>query len=196
MKTYLVLAASAIATVAAPAFADTTASGNSSTISLSANVVAACGVGNHRSGATSGAGNTTDATYNLTADGAGQFKTAQTQNRSFGNVWCNGPATVSVEASQLSTPTAVADTSSFTNMFDVEVSGGAMIYVGGGTLATNGSATKTQSANLPAAFETGLGTYSSVDIKVLPALGSGAQPLRPVAGAYTGHVTITATVGA
>lgn len=193
MKAYLVLAASAIAMAATPAFADTTATANSSTISLSANVAAACGTGNHRSGATSGAGNTTDATYTL-ADSTGQFKTAQTQNRSFGNVWCNGPATVAITATQLSTPAAVSDTSSFTNKFDVEVSGGAMVYVGGGTLATGGLASKTQSLALPAAFETGLGTYSSVDIKVLPALGSGGMPLRPVAGAYTGHVTITATI--
>ena len=196
MKTYLVLAASAIAMAATPAFADTTATANSSTISLSANVAAACGTGNHRSGATSGAGVTTDATYTL-ADGTGQFKTAQSQNRSFGNVWCNGPATVAITATQLSTsPSGAFDTSSFADKFNVEVSGGAMIYVGGGTLATNGSATKTQSLALPAAFETGLGQYSSVDIKVLPALGSGGMPLRPVAGAYTGQVTITATVGA
>ena len=195
MKTYLVLAASAIAMAATPAFADTTATANSSTISLSANVAAACGTGNHRSGATSGAGVTTDATYTL-ADGTGQFKTAQSQNRSFGNVWCNGPATVAITATQLSTPTTVADTSSFTNKFDVEVSGGAMVYVGGGTLATAGAATATKGLALPGAFETGLGTYSSVDIKVLPALGSGAQPLRPVAGTYAGTVTITASGGA
>lgn len=193
MKTYLITAASALAMVSAPAFADTVASGNSSTISLGATVAAACGVGNHRSGATSGAGDTTDATYTL-ADSTGQFKTAQSLNRSFGNVWCNGPATVSIEASQLSTTATTTDTSSFTNKFDVEVSGGAMVYVGGGTLATAGTATKSQSAALPGAFETGLGTYSSVDIKVLPALGSGGMPLRPVAGAYTGHVTITATI--
>ncbi len=195
MKTYLVLAASAIAMAATPAFADTTAAGNSSTISLGATVTAACGVGNHRSGAATGAGNLTDATFSLT-DATGQFKTAQSLNRSFGNVWCNGPATVAIEASQLSTTATTTDTSSFTNKFDVEVSGGAMIYVGGGTLATAGAATKTQQANLPGAFETGLGTFSSVDIKVLPALGSGGMPLRPVAGTYTGHVKITATVTA
>lgn len=193
MKAYLVLAASAIAMAATPAFADTTAGGNSSTITLGANVAAACGVGNHRSGATSGAGNTTDATYTL-ADSTGQFKTAQTQNRSFGNVWCNGPATVTITASQLSTSATTTDTSSFTNKFDVEVTGGAMVYAGGGTLATAGNASASQHADLPGAFETGLGTFSSVDIKVLPALGSGGMPLRPVAGAYAGTVTFTAAV--
>ena len=192
MKKLLIVGASALAMVATPAFAQSTASAN---IQMTANVDAACGVGNHRSGATTGAGVVGPADFDLD-DTTGQYRTAQTVNRSFGNVWCNSPATVAISTTQLSTtPSGAYDTSSFTNKFDVEVSGGAMVYVGGGTLATAGAATASKSLHLPGAFETGLGTYSSVDIKVLPALGSGGQPLRAIAGAYTGTVTITATAG-
>jgi hypothetical protein len=195
MKKSLIVAASALAMAATPAFANTTTSGNAATIHLSADVTAQCGVGNHMSGSDTGAGDQTDITVPL-ADANGQFKTAQTFNRSFGNVWCNAPATVTVSATPLTEDSgaAVGDTDSFTNRFDLQVSGGAMnAYVGGQTVDTSVAGGDTKHFDMPTAFETGTGQYSSVDIKVLPSLRSG-EPRRAIAGTYTGAVTLTATI--
>ena len=131
------------------------------------------------------------------ADSNGQFTTAQTYTRSFGNVWCNGPANVTIAASALKNAATVSDQSSFTNRFDLEVTGGALVYVGGNansTIATaaSGDGTASMNATTLGAFETGLGQYSAVNIKVLPSLGNN-EPKRAVAGAYNGAVTFTAT---
>jgi hypothetical protein len=195
MKAYLVLAASAIAMAATPAFASGPAVG---TITLGATVAPACGVGNHRSGAASDpAGDQTPADINL-SDSTGQFRTATTVTKSFGNVWCNAPASVTIAAHPLvNSAVTTYDTSSFTNRFDLSVSGGtrggAFVYTGGGTATSAGTGTPKVGPTIPA-FETGLGKYSSVDITVLPSLGSGSQPLRAVAGTYAGSVTFTATI--
>ena len=187
MKKTLILAASALSMVSAPAFAQAT-----SDIQLSAQVAGACGTGNHLSGATQGAGDQTDITVDLD-DANGQFKTAASFNRSFGNVWCNGPASLTMTATPLTTNVAVLDQGSFTNRFDIEVSGGAMIYLGGGSLSTATAGTSTKTFANPAAFETGLGQYSSVDIKVLPTLTAANTAERAVAGTYSGSVVLTAT---
>lgn len=194
MKKSLIVAASALAMAATPAFA-VTASGNVSTINLSANVTAACGVGNHMSGSDIGTGDQSDITVPL-ADANGQYKTAQTFNRSFGNVWCNAPAKVTVSATPLTEDTGavVGDVDSFTNRFDLQVSGGAMnAYVGGQTVDTSVAGGASKFFNMPTAFETGTGQYSSVNITVLPSLRSG-EARRPIAGDYSGSVTLTATI--
>ena len=194
MKKSLIVAASALAMAATPAFAVTTTN-DSSTINLAADVTAQCGVGNHMSGATQGAGDQSDISVTL-ADTNGQYKTAQTFNRSFGNVWCNAPATVEVTATPLTEDSGavVGDTDSFTNRFDLQVSGGAMVaYVGGQTVDTSVTGGESKSFDMTHAFETGLGQYSAVDITVLPSLRSG-EARRPIAGHYTGAVTLTATI--
>ena len=195
MKKSLIVAASALAMAATPAFA-VTASGNSSTINLTADVTAQCGVGNHMSGSDTGAGDQSDIAVNLNKDGNGQYKTQTTFNRSFGNVWCNAPARVTVTATPLTenSGAVVADANSFTNYFDLTVSGGAMnAYVGGQTVDTSVTGGETKFFDMPTAFETGTGQYSSVDITVLPSLHSG-EPRRAIAGTYVGAVTLTATV--
>jgi hypothetical protein len=153
MKKSLIVAASALAMAATPAFAVTT-TGNSSTINLAADVTAACGVGNHMSGASVGAGDQSNIVVPL-ADTNGQYKTAQTFNRSFGNVWCNAPAKVEVTATPLTEDSgaAVGDTDSFTNRFDLQVSGGAMnAYVGGQTVDTSVTGGASKSFDMTHAF--------------------------------------------
>ena len=193
MKKSLIVAASALTIIAAPAFAQSTATGE---IALNATVAKACGVGNHLSGAAAAPGwDQGDLTVDLTNAGNGQFNGAEWTNRSFGNVWCNGPATVTLEAAALTTSTPVLDTGSFTNRFDLEVTTDAGVYVGQGTdfvlaTASEASGVKTVSAGVPAAFETGLQRFGGADsIKVLK------NPLnkRPVAGDYTGYLRFTAT---
>ena len=193
MKKTLFIAASALSmVVAAPAFAQT---GNSESINLTANVGKACGVGNHLSGAMTGTGDQSDIVIDDLADEQGQFNAAKTFNRSFGNVWCNGPATVTIAATKLATTESTTDLGSFTNAFDLEVSGGAMIYADGGTLNTAIAGQSSKSNGINQAFETGLGAFSSVDIKVQPSLTGNGRAKRPVAGLYKGTVTITATAG-
>lgn len=195
MKKSLIVAASAIAMIASPAFAQT-AQGE---IALTANVQKACGVGNHMSGASEAPGwDQSDIVVTL-ADANGQFGGQTFTNRSFGNVWCNGPANVTLEASALTSPTtAPYDTSSFSNRFDIEVTTDAGVYVGQGTnfvLSTAGTGTgvKTVTGSTPGAFETGLQRFGGANsIKVLPATASGENK-RPIAGDYSGYLRFTAT---
>jgi hypothetical protein len=191
----LLVAASAIGLIAStPAMAAT------GDIALSANVAAQCGVGNHMSGAAAAPGwDQSDIVVPL-ADGNGQFAGYEVQNRSFGNVWCNAPATVTLAVSALTTPVTVYDTDSFSNRFDIEVKTDAGVYVGQTqdfilSSAGETSGTKSVTGNTAGAFETGLQRFGGADsIKVLPSVRSG-QNRRPVAGTYNGTITFTATVG-
>lgn len=195
----LLIAALAMTTAfaATPAFAQA-----SNQVNLNANVAKACGVGNHISGNGTAAGYTPKGDINLGnfADGNGQFNSAITiTNQSLGNLWCNGPANVTFEISALRNGTTVYDTGSFTNVFDIEVTSGAAVYAGGS--ATTPYSTAGQAGNVyslsgstPGAFETGTGTYGGAQsIRILPhARGSGGN-YRPIAGAYTGYIRLTAT---
>jgi hypothetical protein len=186
MKT-LFAAASAIAMLAAtPAFAA------EQEIKLNANVAAACGAGDHKSGAAA------DPSYDQApvtvtlADSKGQFAGQTFTNRGFGNLWCNGPATVTMTVSPMTTKVGVADTSSFVNSFDVQVVTDAGVYFGKGegwTITTKGSAV-VESNTTTGAFETGLRRYGGVNSLTVLA---DASNRRAVAGAYQGYVRFTAT---
>jgi hypothetical protein len=198
MKKLLIAALATSAFVASPAFGQA-----SQTINISANVTKACGVGNHVGGDTPAVGFVTGpvALGNI-ADGNGQFNTARVvTNVTFGNVWCNAPANVTIEVSPLTTSAPAADTSSFTNRLEVEVVTDAAVYTGnpqntvissvGGTTATPTAL----SGNSGGAFETGTGRFGGVDsITIKPASrGSAGGNLRPVAGDYSAFVRFTAT---
>jgi len=190
MKKILV-AASAIGLLAStPAYA---AEGE---IALSADVAAQCGVGNHKSGADAAPGWDQDDIVVDLADTNGQFSGQTFTNRSFGNVWCNGPATVTLEVAALTSTNTTTDTSSFTNRFDIKVVTDAGVYVGGGqdyTMDTTGDAdgVLTTTASVPGAFETGLQRFGGADsIEILPS----SDNKRAVAGDYSGYLRFTATV--
>ena len=189
MKTLLVAASALGLLASAPAMAAT------GEIALNATVAPACGTGNHLSGADSAPGwDQDDITVSL-ADGNGQFDGAEYTNRSFGNVWCNNGASVSLEVSALKSSASTSDTGSFTNKFDLRVTTDAGVYVGQGTdfvidTSTDASGVKTVSGTTSGAFETGLQRFGGADkIEVL------ANPLnkRAVAGSYAGYVRFTAT---
>ena len=192
MKT-LFAAVSAIGLLAAsPAYADVTGTGE---IALNATVAPACGIDAHKSGAQSAPGwDQNDITVDLTNGGNGQFIGQTETNRSFGNVWCNNAATVTISVAALTSSATTTDTGSFTNRFDVKVTTDAGVYVGEGTdfvLNTAGTAgTDSKTGNTGGAFETGLQNFGGADsIEIL----QDATNRRAVAGTYSGSVTFTAT---
>jgi len=197
MKKLLIAALAASAFAATPAFAQA-----SNQVNINANVVAACGVGNHISGGGTAGGYTPKGDIDLGnfADGNGQFNSAiSITNQSLGNLWCNGPANVTFEVSALRNAATVYDTGSFTNVFDVEVTSGAATYAGGSATTAYSTAgqpgnVRTLTGSVPAAFETGTGTYGGAQlIRILPhARGAGGN-YRPISGAYTGYIRLTAT---
>lgn len=178
-----------------PAFAQ-----SSNTVNLSGSVAKACGVGNHISGPGTAAGFTAGDITNIPlADSNGQLNSPVVYtNRSFGNLWCNAPASVSIEVSAMTTPTTVFDTGSFTNRFDVEVTTDAGVYIGQSqnyviTTLNDGDGIVTASGNNPFAFETGTGRFGGADqIRILPSARSSGGNYRPVAGDYTGYIRMTA----
>jgi hypothetical protein len=197
MKKLLIAALAASTFAATPAFAQATGE-----IVLNASVATQCGTGNHVSGATADPlWDQTDITVNL-AGTNGQFQGQTFTNRSFGNVWCNGPAQVTISVGALQNPTVVGDTGSFTNRFDVRVVTDAGVYIGQGqnyVLSTVGESSGVASGtgHVPGAFETGFQRFGGADsIEVLRAMRpDGEGPLRAVSGAYQGYVRFTATAG-
>lgn len=193
MKKFL-FAASAIGLLAAsPAFAQ-----SSNTVSLSGTVAKACGVGNHISGSGTASGWTAGNVSGIVlTDGNGQFNTpVDIANRSFGNLWCNAPANVSIEVTPFATTNSTLDTGSFRNSFEVQITTRAVVYTGATdaptVLSSNNAPT---TGNSGQAFETGTGAYGGASlIRIVPAARSGGGNYRPVAGDYTGSVKITATV--
>jgi hypothetical protein len=197
MKKLIIAAMATAAFAATPAFAQ-----SSNQVNLNATVANACGVGNHISGPGTAAGFTAGDITNIPlADGNGQFNTPVVfTNRSFGNLWCNAPATVAIEVSAMRNSTAIFDAGSFTNMFDIEVTTDAGVYVGAGENAVINSATgpghvTIVSNTVPGAFETGTGRFGGADqIRVLPSARTAGGNYRPIAGDYSGYVKMTATV--
>lgn len=192
-------AVSAIGLLAStPAFAQSTATGE---ILLNATVAPQCGAGNHLSGAASATGWEQGAiAVNLTNAGNGQFSGQTETTRSFGNVWCNNAATVTLEVAALRGGAATTDTSSFTNRFDVSVVTDAAVYAGGTqgqTISTVGDADGVVSitGNSGQAFETGLQRFGGANsITILAdAGGSGGNDRRATAGSYAGYLRFTAT---
>ncbi|MCW0196761.1 hypothetical protein [Sphingopyxis sp.] len=202
MKTILATVSAIGLLAAAPAYANDV----SSTVNIGATVSPACGLGNHINNGNTTAGYTQGdialgEVASAATDGKLVIDNSQTQNRSFGNVWCNGAATVTIKLEALalndnrSLP-APGDSSSFANKFDIAISGflgGNAFGNGGGTLAlssadgTNG--VLEHDINTAEAFETGSGKYSSFNLTVLNPANK-----RPVVGSYTGHVTLTASI--
>jgi len=176
---------------AAPAYAADTE------VLINANVAKACGVDNHHSGAQVDANwNQANITVDL-ADTNGQFTGQNTfGNRSFGNVWCNAPATVTIEVGSLVNGVrgdAPDDATSFSNEFDLKVTTDAGVYTGAGAglvldTSAGSDGTAESHGNTSGAFETGLRQYSGFSVQVL---NPGNK--RPIAGAYEGYVRFTAT---
>lgn len=206
----ILLAASALSLIAAPAFAQT-AEGE---VVLSGTVDKACGVDNHKSGSVESAGwPTADITGIQIADATtGQFvaNPAWTQ-RSIGNVWCNTTAGIVIEVGSFATGTRgvePADGSSFTNQFHLLVTTGLGVYThpsgpytgllgldplvlrtdtgGDGTVTGPGVASISGTTN--GAFETGLQQYSAFNVEILDNASK-----RPISGSYSGYVRFTAT---
>ena len=179
MKTIL-MAASALSLIAAPAFAQDA----SSTVNLAGTVAEQCGEGNHISGI-------------AMTDAEGQFNGYVSGNRSFGNMWCNTAANVALTVTPFSTGNSTTDTGSFANSFDVRVTTNTSVYwnnnIPGGVVETAGSSVMVD-GDTGGAFETGLGQYSGMIVEILPVIGSGGNPKRPVAGDYTGSITLTASI--
>lgn len=193
MKT-LIAAASALALTAAavPAFAQSA----NATVNIGAEVAEACGNGNHKSGASSAPGWAQgDITIANFADINGQVATQEiATNHSFGNLWCNTAAEVTMTVSALTDgKSAPADIGSFTNSFDIEVNTDMGVYLGGAagmTIRSQNGADGSETGTTNGAFETGLQRFSGVNsIKVL----ADASGRRPVAGTYSGSITVTAS---
>jgi len=193
MKTALI-AATALSLLAAPAFAQSA----SSTVNLGGTAAKLCGTGNHISGA---AANPLWAQGDISGiamtDAEGQFNGYVSGNRSFGNMWCNTAANVSLTVTPFAAPGAApADSGSFANSFDVKVTTNTSVYwnnnTPGGVVQTAG-ANASAAGNTNGAFETGLGQYSGMVVEILPQTGSGGNNKRPVAGTYAGSITLTAT---
>jgi hypothetical protein len=192
MKKFLIAALATTAFAATPAFAQT-AQGE---ILVSANVAKACGVGDHLSGAAAAPGwDQSDISVVVGADS--RIATQTFTNRSFGNVWCNGPATVTLAVGALRGGSATTDTSSFTNRFDISVVTDAGVYIGQGqdynlTTIGDGSGDKAVSGapNSGGAFETGLQRFGGADSITVHADPSNR---RATAGSYSGYLRFTAT---
>jgi hypothetical protein len=189
MKKFLIAASTlSLMAVAAPTYAQ-----SNQTIDLSATVAGACGNGNHRSGsdAVFSGWSADTLTVNLTNAGNGQFNGQSFDNVSFGqSIWCNGPATITMNVSPLTTTNAVGDTGSFTNTFRVEMTSDMGVYFAQGEDYVFTSTVGGYSNPLPGAFETGTGRFGGADqVRVL----ADSANKRPVAGSYSGTITLTAT---
>lgn len=190
MKTALI-AATALSLLAAPAaFAQSA----SSTVNLAGTVAELCGQGNHISGASADADWAQGDISGIDiVDANGQFEAYVSGQRSFGNMWCNTAATVSLTVSSFTNGNpAPADSGSFANSFDVKVTTDTSVYFNantpGGVVQSNGAADGTASGNTNGAFETGLRRYSGMIVEILP---QGSK--RPEAGNYSASIVLTAT---
>ncbi|HEX3919755.1 MAG TPA: hypothetical protein VHW60_20645 [Caulobacteraceae bacterium] len=181
------------APVITPAFAQT-----STNVTVTGQVGKQCGVGNQSGGGTRSLGPSITVPDLVTTDG--QLNLALSTPIGFDNVWCNAPSTIKMDVSpmKLQSPPAF-DASSFTATLDMNVTGDSThqilaTYFAGATkvASTNGAIDGTVSNSIPA-FETGTLTYSEALLSyTIPANGH-SQGIRPLAGQYTGTVTVTAT---
>lgn len=187
----ILFAASAIGLLAAtPAYAA------EKTVNVTGSVVKACGLGDHKSGAGSSAGwEQGDIALGAMTGADGKLAiTTNLSQRSFGNVWCNAPANVTIDVSALTNAAAgpPVDSSSFTNKFDMKITGdlgGTAFGNSTGNLVVSSAVDnghKDITTNGP--FETGLQRYSSFNLEIL-----NPGNLRPVAGDYSGTIKLTAT---
>ena len=165
----ILMGAAALSLLAAPAFAQ------SQEVEVTGNVEAQCGLGNQSGGGTGG--------YTASVD------------IGFGNVWCNSPADLSLEASAFETASPVTDTGSFRNSVDMIVDGAQTTYAAGSIFVYFGGATEARTGSpaqfsIPQEFETGTGRFQAARVRLsLPAGNPGND--RPVAGDWSGTVTLT-----
>ena len=181
------MAASALSLIAAPAFAQ-----NQTTVNVTGNVAALCGAGGHSSGGASADQIVTVPGGALTdADGRVEAKVL---NFNLGNLWCNGPSSVSVKVNPLkhvSIADGTFDAGSFFNRIDMVFDGPlTSLYFPGGTGDTDSSATGQYAGTIAQAFETGQGQYAASTLTLI------APPTdRPLAGDYEGSVVVTVAPG-
>lgn len=181
MKT-LLMAASALSLLAAPAFAQST-----STVNLTGNVAALCGTGGHSSGGVSAPTASQDIIISGLTDADGRV-VAQDIDVGFGNLWCNSAASLTLKVNPLMNTVTTTDTGSFFSRIDMEVSGALLdtyfvaAQAGSPTSVGDGEYT----ATIPQAFETGTGAYDNATISIIA-----PSQDRPVAGDYNGSVVVT-----
>lgn len=187
MKT-IALAVSALALIASPALAQ-----QSRAVNLEATVAGQCGLDNQSGGGQGG--HTADVEVGTIVDDNGFLDTTKAVTIGFGNVWCNGPAVLSLTPTALSNPVQVQDVNSFVNKVDMIVdgatgTGGSIMTYFGGRVAT--TAAPLDNISIGSAFETGVGRFSQARVTfALPAGTAGND--RPIAGTYTGSVTLKVT---
>lgn len=191
----LLIASVAIASLLGAA---TAASANtvSSPIVVGAVVDSQCGLGNQTGGGVIAP--STPIALGSIVDGNGFLNTAIDQSIDFGNVWCNGPSTVSLTVTPLTTGAFNSDPGSFLAGVDMVVDnsdggGSVLVYVGNpaSVSSSNGTTNGVASAS-PGAFESGTGQYQNARLHLAYPAGHPGND-RPLAGAWSGLVTLTAT---
>ena len=165
-------------------------------VAVTGTVSSQCGFDNQSGGGSAGgsAGYTSAVTVPVTGTNGFVDTTSRTLIK-FGNVWCNGSNTITLTASPLQHNTAADgtfDNSSFVNHVDMIVSADGLSaknilsYFGGGQARTGTPLQRTGNG----AFETGQDDYTRANISLaLPANTAGND--RPLAGGYSGTVTLT-----
>jgi hypothetical protein len=195
MKRAFLVAAAATILIAAPSLVLAQASTN---VAVTGSVGKQCGVGNQSGGGLRPTGAAQVDLGNLvTSDG--QLATSTPTAIAFDNVWCNAPSTLSMDVTPLKLQNAPAfDASSFTAALDLNVNSDGThkilsTYFGIPTLSsTNGSTDGVKTVQI-AAFETGTLTFSEALLTYSMPVNAHSPGIRPLAGTYTGTVTVTAT---
>lgn len=188
MKKIALLAAAATL-IAAPAFAQSSVS---RTVNVNTTVAGQCGLDNQSGGGTGGY--TPTVSFADITDANGFLDTAATVNIGFGNVWCNSAANLSLTASSFDSDVTAVDTGSFVDNLDMIVDGqtglggSIMTYFGGGEARTG----TPKLATIPFAFETGTGRFQNAAVRLALPTGTAGND-RPVAGNWTGTVTLNVT---
>ncbi|MGA0600522.1 hypothetical protein ACO2Q3_07435 [Caulobacter sp. KR2-114] len=188
---FLAAATATLIAAAAPAFAD----GATTTVALGGNVPGLCGTGHQSGNGLRAAGSDTVALGDLVD--ANGFLSVADRDIEFDNLWCNTPSTLQMTVTSLSTQGAVSDPTSFVNHLDVIVGndGNAKLlqtYFGGATSVSSATNGGILTYALPGAFETGTGQYSKASLHITLPQGTVGND-RPIAGDYSGLVTLTAT---
>lgn len=166
-------------------------------VTVTGTVASQCGYGN-QSGSTGAAA---DSGYvasvplsGAMTDSNGFLNTTQTTTIGFGNVWCNGPNTITLTASQMVHNSAVDgnfDARSFVRKVDMivdatDLTGGNILAYFGGGQARSGTPLVRSGGG---AFETGNDNWQRASVRLALPTGTVGND-RPLAGNYTGRVTM------
>ncbi|MBS0408807.1 MAG: hypothetical protein JSR86_02745 [Proteobacteria bacterium] len=190
MKIALAALTAASLLTAAPAFAD----GASTNVTINGSVPGLCGTGHQSGNGTRAAGSDVVTIANLVD--ANGFLSVADRDIEFDNLWCNTPSTLTMTVTPLATQSPVSDPTSFVNHLDMIVGNDAgakvlQTYFGGATSVSSAVNGGVLTYSILGAFETGTGQYSKASLKITLPQGTVGND-RPVAGDYTGTVTITA----